>query len=132
MKASAWIGDEQVGAQRARLGGASLQGDEVVVVARQDRPQPGLGIDQGLQPARHGEGHLLLDEAAGAARAGVLAAMTGIDGDGDQAVETRVAAGADGDLLARGVGPCGLDAGRLDGSAMPPPTAPARWPGATG
>ena len=76
--------DEQVGLDAPGFLDPRIQGDVVVVVAGQHRAHSGLGIDEGLEPARDRQRDVLLEGAASPDRTGVLATMPGIDGDDDR------------------------------------------------
>ncbi|MNY01470.1 hypothetical protein D3C86_1340020 [compost metagenome] len=82
---------EQVGLHAPRLLHAHVQRHEEVRVARHHRAHIGLGVDLGAQPVRDLEHHVLLARAGRANGAGVLAAVTGVQGHGQQAAHLELA-----------------------------------------
>ena len=74
-------GHEQIRLLRARAAHAVAQRHEVIAVAGEHRLHAGLGIHAALERARDGERHVLLARAVHADGAGILAAVTGVDGD---------------------------------------------------
>ncbi len=82
--------DEQVGLDAARLLDALVQRHEEVGVARQHRAHVRVGVDPVAQQHGDRQHHVLLVQAGRAAGAGILAAVAGIDGDDDEAVDLRL------------------------------------------
>ena len=92
-------GHEQVCVRAARLLHAHVQRYEVVVVARQVGAHVRLAVDQRLEPARDAQHHVLLAQAAAADRARILAAVAGVQRDGQHAL--LAASGGGGRRLGR-------------------------------
>ena len=76
---------EKVRGLGTRPSHAFTQGQEVVAVAGQYRFHSRLGVDPGVEFLRYLEHHVLLAQAILADRAGILAAVPGIDGDDEVA-----------------------------------------------
>ena len=74
-------GDEEVGLGLVGDRGAGLERDEGVVAAGEDDVRAETLPEQLAEPQRDIEDHILLFDAVGAERAGVMAAVTGIDHD---------------------------------------------------
>ena len=73
--------DEQVGLRIARAHVALGQGHEGIAVADQHGLHAGISIDLAREFARDREGDFLFLHAGRPARAGILAAMPGVDRD---------------------------------------------------
>jgi hypothetical protein len=80
-------GHEQVGLHALGLLHAFAQRHEEVGVAREQHAHAGLGVEALAQLQRHRQHHVLFLQAGGPDRAGILAAVAGIDGDHQQAVD---------------------------------------------
>ena len=81
--------DEEIGIHAPRLHDALGERHEIIAVADEHRAHRGLAIDEGLEPARDGERHVLLARAAASARARILAAVPRVDRDDDEPVGLR-------------------------------------------
>ncbi|MNZ64134.1 hypothetical protein D3C78_822960 [compost metagenome] len=73
-------GDQHVGALLARYVGTSHHRDEVVTIARQDRFELRIGIQQRLQATSNSDSDILLFQAVRADSARILSAVTGVNG----------------------------------------------------
>ena len=79
--------DEQVGLDPARLLDALVQRHEEVGVAGQHRAHVRVRVDPVAQQHRDRQHDVLLVQPARPARAGIFAAVAGVDGDDDEAID---------------------------------------------
>ena len=78
-------GDEQVGLHLAGFFDAHVERDKIVAITREHDPHVGLLFDLGFQALGNGQHDVFFMAATAPDRARILTAVTGVEGDGQQA-----------------------------------------------